>query len=450
MAQGYARATGKVGRRDRHVRPGRHQPGHADRRRLPRLDADRVHHRPGADAPDRHRRLPGGRHPGHHDADRQALLAGRPASRTSRGCSRRRSTSPAAAGPARCWSTSPRTSSWPSSSSAYPKQVDIPGYKPSKHGHPRQVITAAEAILAAERPTFYVGGGAVNSGVDPADLIRVAEAAQMPVVTTLQAKGAFPDSHPLCIGLPGMHGSKAANWAMNRCDLLIACGARFDDRVTGKLDVFAPGRQGHPHGRRPGRDRQEPGGRRSRSWGRSSTSSPSWRRRSSRAATAGRRRPPSGWRRCAAGSATTRSATATREPLKPEFVIERLRELTARPGRDLDDRRRPAPDVGRAVPRDRQAAAVADVGRRRHDGLRRAGGDRRQGRPAGRDRHQHRRRRLLPDDDAGAGDRAHVRHRGDPRGRQQRLAGHGAPVAGAVPRRALLGDRCSRSTCPTT
>jgi acetolactate synthase I/II/III large subunit len=123
----------------------------------------------------------------------------------------------------------------------YPRQVDIPGYKPSKHGHPRQIITAAEAILAAERPTFYVGGGAVHSNVDPAELIRVAEAVQMPVVTTLQAKGAFPDSHPLCIGLPGMHGSKAANWAMNRCDLLIACGARFDDRVTGRLDVFAPG-----------------------------------------------------------------------------------------------------------------------------------------------------------------------------------------------------------------
>ncbi|MDX6534542.1 MAG: acetolactate synthase large subunit [Gaiellales bacterium] len=123
----------------------------------------------------------------------------------------------------------------------YPRQVDIPGYKPSKHGHPKQIITAAEAILAAERPTFYIGGGAVNSNVDQAELIRVAEAVQMPVVTTLQAKGAFPDSHPLCIGLPGMHGSKAANWAMNRCDLLIACGSRFDDRVTGKLDVFAPG-----------------------------------------------------------------------------------------------------------------------------------------------------------------------------------------------------------------
>jgi acetolactate synthase I/II/III large subunit len=124
---------------------------------------------------------------------------------------------------------------------SYPRQVDIPGYRPSKHGHPRQVITAAEAIVAAERPVLYVGGGAVSAGVDPADLLRVAEAVQMPVVTTLMAKGVVPDSHPLCLGLPGMHGSKAANWALNRCDLLVACGARFDDRVTGKLDTFAPG-----------------------------------------------------------------------------------------------------------------------------------------------------------------------------------------------------------------
>ena len=102
------------------------------------------------------------------------------------------------------------------------KQVDIPGYKPSRHGHPKQVITAAEAILAAERPVFYVGGGSVSANVDPDDLIRIAEAVQMPVVTTLMAKGVFPDSHPLCIGLPGMHGSKAANWALNRADLLIA------------------------------------------------------------------------------------------------------------------------------------------------------------------------------------------------------------------------------------
>ena len=90
------------------------------------------------------------------------------------------------------------------------------------------------------------------------ELAEFAEAVQIPVVTTLMAKGAFPDSHPLCVGLPGMHGSKFANWAMNRADLLVTIGARFDDRVTGKLDAFAPGAQGDPHGHRPGRDLEEP------------------------------------------------------------------------------------------------------------------------------------------------------------------------------------------------
>jgi acetolactate synthase-1/2/3 large subunit len=144
------------------------------------------------------------------------------------------------------------------------------------------VIAAAEAILAAERPVFYVGGGAVSANVDPAELIRVAEAARIPVITTLMAKGVFPDSHPLCIGLPGMHGSKAANWAMNRADLLIACGSRFDDRVTGKLDAFAPGARSFTWtSTRPRSTRTGPP--RSRSWARSSWSSRSWPRRSSRA-----------------------------------------------------------------------------------------------------------------------------------------------------------------------
>jgi acetolactate synthase I/II/III large subunit len=122
----------------------------------------------------------------------------------------------------------------------YPERIDIPGYRPSRHGHPRQIMSAADAIVAAERPVLYVGGGAINAGVPPAELIRLAEAVGMPTVTTLMAKGVFPDSHPLCIGLPGMHGSKAANWALHGADLLVACGARFDDRVTGKLDAFAP------------------------------------------------------------------------------------------------------------------------------------------------------------------------------------------------------------------
>jgi acetolactate synthase-1/2/3 large subunit len=106
-----------------------------------------------------------------------------------------------------------------------------------------RIVKEAFHIARSGRPgpVFYVGGGTVSANVDPGDLIRIAEAVQMPVVTTLMAKGVFPDSHPLCIGLPGMHGSKAANWALNRADLLIACGSRFDDRVTGKLDTFAPG-----------------------------------------------------------------------------------------------------------------------------------------------------------------------------------------------------------------
>ena len=122
----------------------------------------------------------------------------------------------------------------------YPTSVDLPGYKPTRTGHPLQVQAAAEAIAKARRPVLYVGGGVLNARAE-AQLAELAEALQIPVVTTLMAKGAFPDSHPLCVGLPGMHGSKFANWAMNRCDLLICVGARFDDRVTGKLDAFAPG-----------------------------------------------------------------------------------------------------------------------------------------------------------------------------------------------------------------
>ena len=122
----------------------------------------------------------------------------------------------------------------------WPQKVDLPGYRPTRHGHPLQMQAAAEAIADAERPVLYVGGGIVNA--EAADeLLALAEEAGVPVVTTLTAKGAFPDSHPLSLQMPGMHGSKYANWAMHQADLLITVGARFDDRVTGKLDAFAPG-----------------------------------------------------------------------------------------------------------------------------------------------------------------------------------------------------------------
>jgi acetolactate synthase I/II/III large subunit len=102
------------------------------------------------------------------------------------------------------------------------------------------VRAAVEVLLTAERPVLYVGGGAINADASP-ELRLLAETAQIPVVTTLMAKGAFPDTHRLCYGAPGMHGSKYANWALNKADLLLVVGARFDDRVTSTLTTFAPG-----------------------------------------------------------------------------------------------------------------------------------------------------------------------------------------------------------------
>lgn len=122
----------------------------------------------------------------------------------------------------------------------YPDEVDLPGWRPPSRVHSRQIAEAAKAILTAEKPVLYVGGGAINADAC-SELRRLAETGRLPVVTTLMAKGAFPDSHPLCYGAPGMHGSKWANWALNKADLLVAVGARFDDRVTGKLSAFAAG-----------------------------------------------------------------------------------------------------------------------------------------------------------------------------------------------------------------
>ncbi|HEY6055804.1 MAG TPA: biosynthetic-type acetolactate synthase large subunit [Gaiellaceae bacterium] len=122
----------------------------------------------------------------------------------------------------------------------YPDDVDLPGWRPPKRGHPKQIRTAAERIAAAEKPVLYVGGGVLNANAT-VELLSLAEAGRLPVVTTLMAKGAFPESHELHFGWPGMHGPKWSNWATNKCDLLVAVGARFDDRVTGKLSAFAPG-----------------------------------------------------------------------------------------------------------------------------------------------------------------------------------------------------------------
>jgi acetolactate synthase I/II/III large subunit len=122
----------------------------------------------------------------------------------------------------------------------YPDEIDLPGWNPPRRGHPRQIKRAAEKIAAAEKPMLYVGGGTLNADACQ-ELLALAELGRLPVVTTLMGKGAFPESHELHFGWPGMHGPKWSNWGINKCDLLVAVGARFDDRVTGKLSAFAPG-----------------------------------------------------------------------------------------------------------------------------------------------------------------------------------------------------------------
>src|SRR4029077_4694965 len=123
---------------------------------------------------------------------------------------------------------------------SYPDSISLPGWKPPRRGHARQIAAAATAVAAAERPILYVGGGVLNAHATD-ELLELAESARLPVVTTLMAKSAFPESHELHAGWPGMHGPKWSNWALNKADLVVAVGARFDDRVTGKVSAFAPG-----------------------------------------------------------------------------------------------------------------------------------------------------------------------------------------------------------------
>jgi acetolactate synthase I/II/III large subunit len=123
-----------------------------------------------------------------------------------------------------------------------PEKVSIRGYQPTVRGHPRQIAKAASMIAGAARPVIYAGGGVIASGGD-AELMQLAETLMIPVTTTLMGLGAIPSRHPLNLGMLGMHGTESANYAITECDLLIAIGARFDDRVTGKLESFAPNAQ---------------------------------------------------------------------------------------------------------------------------------------------------------------------------------------------------------------
>ncbi len=122
----------------------------------------------------------------------------------------------------------------------FPEKVDLPGYRPAAKPHSKQIREAAKLIVSAHRPVFYIGGGVLLAHASN-EFKTLAELTGIPVVTTLMARGAFPDDHPQHMGMPGMHGTVGAVGALQRSDLLIAIGTRFDDRVTGKLATFAPG-----------------------------------------------------------------------------------------------------------------------------------------------------------------------------------------------------------------
>ena len=121
----------------------------------------------------------------------------------------------------------------------WPASIDLPGYKPNTRPNSKQVREAAALIAQSQRPVLYVGGGVIKANASR-ELLAFAELCGAPLVTTLMARGAFPDSHPQNLGMPGMHGTVAAVTALQKADLLITLGARFDDRVTGKLSTFAP------------------------------------------------------------------------------------------------------------------------------------------------------------------------------------------------------------------
>ncbi len=122
---------------------------------------------------------------------------------------------------------------------SWPPELQLPGYRPTIRPHGKQIREAAKLITSARQPVLYVGGGVLKADASE-ELLRLAELTDIPVVTTLMARGAFPDSHRQHVGMPGMHGTVAAVAAMQKSDLLVALGARFDDRVTGQLASFAP------------------------------------------------------------------------------------------------------------------------------------------------------------------------------------------------------------------
>ena len=319
---------------------------------------------------------------------------------------------------------------------SWPPQIDLPGYKPNTKPHNRQVREAAKLIAAARKPVLYVGGGVIR-GDATEQLLDLAELTGIPVVTTLMARGAFPDSHPQNMGMPGMHGTVAAVAALQKSDLLIALGTRFDDRVTGKLDSFAPeAKVIHAD-----IDPAEIGKNRHADVpivGDVKAVITDLIEALRRDGTIGSIKIDNWWEYLRGVQSTYPLSYGPQSDgsLSPEYVIETLGKMAG-----------PDAVYVAGVGQHQMWAAqfikyenpknVAQLRRSRHHGLRGPGGDGRQVRSARRRGVGDRRRRLLPDDQSGTG---HLRRRGradQGRHHQQRQPGHGAAVADAVLRRAV-------------
>ena len=262
-------------------------------------------------------------------------------------------------------------------------ELDLPGYRPVNRPHAKQIREAAVLMAEARRPVFYVGGGVIRSGAHK-ELLALAEATNIPVTTTLMARGAFPDSHPQHLGMPGMHGSVPAVAAIQKSDLLIAIGSRFDDRVTGELDDLRAQRPGHPCGHRPGRDRQEPRrGRADRGRRREVLDALLTELKANHSAALWPTERPPG------GGLVERVEAEFPAGLREErrrtvrSAVRHPADLRAhRPRGRLRRGRRPAPDVGRAVRGVRASQGMAELRRSGHHGLLRARRDGCEGRRA--------------------------------------------------------------------
>ena len=334
----------------------------------------------------------------------------------------------------------------------FQKNAQHKTYQPQLKGDLERVRRAVEMMAAAKKPVFYTGGGVINSGPHASTLLReLVRATGFPITSTLMGLGAYPASDKQWLGMLGMHGSFEANNAMHDCDLMICVGARFDDRITGRLDAFSP------KSRKIHIDIDPSSINKNvkvdlgivgdcahvledmiRLW---------------RAGSA-----PDGGRRARQMVERDRRLAGAQLVRLPQFREDHQASARGEEALRADQgprhlhhhRGRPAPDVGRAAFRLRGAEPVDDLGRSRDHGLWAAGGDRRPARASEVAGCRHRRRSLDPHEHAGNVDGDSVPPAGQDLHSQQPVHGHGSPMAGASARRALFGElhgiRCRTSS----